>query len=122
MFKVERVGPKRLNMEFSGKLDSTEMEMALDEIITHSEGIEDGEMLFEIPEFRFPTPSAMAVEFSRLPAMFRVIRRFNKAAVLADETWVQRVSELEGMLIPWMRIKAFKLSEKPVAEAWLSAD
>ena len=42
MFKVERVGPKRLNMEFSGKLDSTEMEMALDEIITHSEGIEDG--------------------------------------------------------------------------------
>jgi len=109
-------------MEFSGKLDSTEMEMALDEIVTHSEGIEDGEMLFEIPEFRFPTPGAMAVEFSRLPAMFRVIRRFNKAAVLADEAWVQRVSELEGMLIPWMRIKAFKLSEKPVAEAWLSAD
>ncbi len=122
MFKVERVGPKRLNMEFSGKLDSTEMEMALDEIVTHSEGIEDGEMLFEIREFRFPTPSAMAVEFSRLPGMFRVIRRFNKAAVLADETWVQRVSELEGMLIPWMRIKTFKLSEKPVAEAWLSAD
>jgi hypothetical protein len=45
MFKVLRNGENRIDVEYSGKLDSEEMRVALDELSHTSEGIEHGLML-----------------------------------------------------------------------------
>ena len=120
MFTVERKDPNRIDIAFSGKLNSDEMRAALDELVEKSDGIEHGRMLYRVGEFRMPTLAAIGVELGRLPAMFRMIRRFDRAAVLAEQDWIKTISELEGKLIPGLEIKAFRPDEEAAAEAWLA--
>jgi hypothetical protein len=120
MFKIVQNGINRLDVEMSGKLDAEGMKIALDEFVNKSENIENGRMLYEIIDFRFPTLSAIGVELSRLPAMFGLMKKFDRVAVLTDKTWLKKVSELEGLLFPGLDIKAFNSDQKEDAEAWLS--
>ena len=120
MFEVVRNGPNRIDITFGGKLDSEGMKAALDKLVQESEGIEHGKMLYRVFDFKLPTLGAIVVEFSRLPAMFRLIRQFDRAAVLADKDWVQTASEIEGALIPGLKIKAFDLDDADDAERWLA--
>lgn len=119
MFQVTRVSDKRIEIDFSGKLNSEEMRAAIDELLRKAEGIEHGRMLYRIGEFEFPTLGAVAVELARIPALFGMIRRFDRAAVVADKEWVRKASEIEGALIPGLEIKAFAPGEAPEAEVWL---
>ena len=121
MFRVTANGPNRIDIELSGKLDSDEMKIALDQLISKAEGIEHGRMLYRIGDFKFPTLGAIRVELARLPELFRLIGNFDRAAVLADKAWIKKISELEGALIPGLKIKAFDPDEKAEAEAWLAS-
>jgi len=120
MFTIERKGVDRLDMQLSGRLDTEGMKIALDELISKSENIENGKMLYEIIDFHIPSFGAIAIEFSRLPSMLGFMRKFKRAAVLTDAMWLQKVSELEGIFYPGLEIKAFDRSERDKAEAWLS--
>jgi len=120
MFKVEKNGVNRLDIRLSGKLDTEQMKIALDELVSKSENIENGKMLYEIIDFHFPSLGAIVIEFSRLLAMLGFIKKFNRAAVLTDKTWLKKVSEFEGALFPGLEIKAFARDRKAEAEAWLS--
>lgn len=122
MLKVTVIGNDRLNIEFEGSLNSQEMESALDDFICKASGIENGTMLYEIGEFEFPSLSAIGVKLSKLPKLFGLIGKFKKAAILTDKKWLQKVSEIEGMLIPGLQIKAFIVEEKSAAEEWLTSD
>ncbi len=119
MFKVSRVGENRLDIEMSGRLNSSEMEKALDELVAESEGIKNGQMLYDIIDYHLPSLKAIGIEFSRLPSMLRFMNKFNCAAVLTDKKWLKVVSELEGVLFPGLSIKAFTREQKHEAEAWL---
>jgi hypothetical protein len=99
MFKVIQNGINRLDIE--------------------SKDIENGKMLYEIIDFHLPSLGAIAIEFSRLPSMFGLMKKFDRAAVLTDKTWLKKVSELEGALYPGLEIKAFNRDQKAEAEAWL---
>ena len=121
MFKVEKNGENRLDIELSGKLDSEAMTAALDELLSQSEDIENGTMLYEIVDFHLPSLGAMGVEFSRLPSMFGLIGKFDRCAVLTDKGWLKTASKIEGMMIPGLEIKAFDRDQKEEAEAWLAS-
>lgn len=120
MFSVTKNGKNRLDIELSGKLNSEEMKVALDELETKSKDIEHGRMLYDVIDFHLPSLGAIGIEFSRLPSMFGLMEKFERAAVLTDKTWLKKVSELEGALIPGLEIKAFDRDQKEEAEAWLS--
>ena len=120
MFRVVPNGPNRIDIEFGGKLDSDEMKVALDELVSKAKGIEHGRMLYRIRDFELPTLGAIGVELSRLPDLFRLIGSFDRVAVLAGKKWIQNASEIEGALIPGLKIKAFDLDEEAEAEAWLT--
>ena len=119
MFKVTQNGENRIDIELSGKLESEEMMVALDELEEKSKNIENGKMLYDVIDFHLPSIGAIVIEFSRLPSMFGLLNKFTKAAVLTDKTWIKKVSELEGVLIPGLKIKAFSREQKEEAEAWL---
>lgn len=121
MFKVTRVSENRLDIEMSGKLDSEQMEIALDELVNKAEGIENGRMLYDVIDYHLPSLGAIRLEFSRLPSMLGFMRKFKKAAVLTDKAWLKFVSEMEGVLYPGLEIKAFSREQKAEAEAWLSS-
>jgi hypothetical protein len=78
-------------------------------------------MLYDVIEFHLPSLAAIAIELSRLPSLFGLIRKFNRAAVLTDKAWIKLVSEFEGMFIPGLKIKAFGRDQKEEAEEWLSS-
>ncbi len=120
MFKVTKNGNNRLDIQLSGKLNADEMKTALDELESRSKDIKNGRMLYEIIDFQIPSAAAIGVEFSRLPAMFGLVKKFDRAAVLTDKLWLKKVSEFEGMLYPGLEIKAFNRNQKTEAEAWLS--
>ena len=121
MLRVERKGGNRLHIQLSGKLDTEEMKAALDELVVKSEDIENGKMLYEIIDFHLPSLGAVAIEFSRLPAMLSFMKKFNRAAVLTDKIWLKKMSELEGNLFPGLEIKGFDRDQRAEAEAWLSS-
>ena len=54
MFKVTKKEPNRLDIELSGKLDSNEMKIALDELERKSQEIENGIILYDVVEFHLP--------------------------------------------------------------------
>ena len=96
------------------------MKIALDELVTKSNDIKNGKMLYDIIDFHLSTPGAIGIELSRLPLMFGLMKKIDRAAVLTDKTWLKKVSELEGALFPGLEIKAFDRDQKTEAEAWLS--
>lgn len=121
MFRVSPNGENRLDIEISGRLDRDAMQAALDDLITAAAAIEHGVMLYRIDDFKLPTLGAFAVEFGRIPELFRLAARFDRIAVVCAETWIMRVSEFEGAFIPGLEIRAFTPAELAAAEAWLSA-
>ena len=121
MFKVTRVGENRLDIEMSGKLDTVQMGKALDQLVDKAEGIENGRMLYDVIDYHLPSLGAIRLEFSRLPAMLGLMKKFEKAAVLTDKEWLKVISEIEGALFPGLEIKAFDRDQKPEAETWLSS-
>jgi hypothetical protein len=122
MFKVTPNGVNRLDIQLSGKLDAEEMKIALDELVDKSKHIENGKMLYEVIDFHLPSLAAISIEFSRLPAMLGLMKKFNRAAVLTDKAWLKKVSEFEGAMFPGLVIKAFNRDQKAEAEAWLSGE
>jgi hypothetical protein len=122
MVVIERTGEHRLDISMAGKLDSEGMRKVLDELVQKCEGISQGKMLFDVVDYKLPTLSAITIEFSRLPKMLRLIRRFSKAAVLTDKAWLKTISELEGKLIPGLEIKAFQRDQKTAALQWLDGE
>ena len=120
MFKVIPNGINRLDIEMSGKLNAEDMKIALDELVSKSKNIENGKMLYDVVDYKLPSLDAIRIEFSRLPEMLGLIKKFDRAAVLTDKTWLKKASELEGALFPGFEIKAFDRDQKVDAEAWLS--
>ncbi len=119
MFHVTRIGDNRIDIDFSGKLDAGEMRFALDELVRKSEAISHGQLLFRLGDFDVPTLGAVGVELSRIPQMLRVIRRFDRCAVVCAKDWVRRAAEIEGALIPGLTIKAFDQHQNTEAHLWL---
>lgn len=120
MFRIVQNGRKRLDIVLSGKLDAEGMAAALDDLADKSRHIENGRMLYDIIDFHLPSLAAIKVEFARLPAMIGLMKKFDRAAVLTDKAWLQKVSELEGLFTPGLEIKAFDRDQRAEAEAWLA--
>jgi len=121
MFKVIPNGVNRIDIEMSGRLNTEDMKIALDELVSQSKNIENGKMLYEIIDFHLSSLGAIGIELSRLPSMIGLMKKFDCAAVLTDKTWLKKVSEFEGVLFPGLEIKAFSRDQKVEAEAWLSS-
>ena len=122
MFKVIQKGTNRLDLEMSGKLKDKEIKIAIDELVRKSENIENGKMLYDVIDFRLPSPSALAIQFSVLPSVFAILKKFDRTAILTNKTWLKKLSELEGLLYPGLKIKAFNRDQRAEAEAWLNSE
>jgi len=119
MFDVQRQSDHRVDIHVSGAIDAAAMRAGLDALVDASMDVRNGLMLYRIENITMPTPGAMMVEFARLPQLIALIGRFDRAAVCSDVAWVRRAAEVEGRLIPGLKIKAFELDEVGAAEAWL---
>ena len=44
--------------------------------------------------------------------MLGLMKKFDRAAVLTDKTWLKKISEFKGALFPGLEIKAFDIDQK----------
>ncbi|WP_373078803.1 STAS/SEC14 domain-containing protein [Zhongshania sp.] len=121
MIEVIHNSGNHLDIVINGKIDAAGMRSALDALVTESENIEGGTMLYRIEDFQFPSLAAIAIEFSRMPKLLKLIKKFERIAVLSDKKWLQKISEIEGKFFPGLDIKAFDFKDLERAEAWLAA-
>lgn len=119
MHRITPNGANRLDIELDGKLDAEEMRSMLDELVFASASIEHGRMLYRISNFHLPSLGALGVEVARLPSLFRLVRRFDRVAVLADRNWLKKLSEIEGALFPGLEVRGFDPDQRAEAETWL---
>ncbi len=119
MLKVTKRSENRIDIEFDGTLDADSMRVALDELIEKSQDIKGGRMFYEIGDFHMPTFGAFVVEFGKLPKLFGLLAKFDKCAVVSDSEWIRKGAEIEGALIPGLKIKSFKSEDRVLADAWL---
>ena len=106
-------------LEISGKIDSEEMAIGLDNLIDVTSDMKSGKMLYTIKDFEWPTFSALMVEFGKMPKLFGILSRVSKVAVIADQSWLRSAAEWEGVFIPGMTIKSFEVGQEEEARQWL---
>jgi hypothetical protein len=104
----------------SGKLNAKEVKIALEELVSKSKNIQNGKMMYDVIDFRLPSIGAIAAEFSVLPAVFGLLKKFDRTVILTDKLWLKKLSELEGILYPGLKIKSFSRAQRAEAEAWLN--
>ncbi|MTH95963.1 STAS/SEC14 domain-containing protein [Roseibium sp. RKSG952] len=121
MLNIEKSEPGRVDIHFSGKINAEDMEAALQRLIEVSEDVSDGRLFYRITDFAVPDASALAVEFRYLPSLFGLIGKYKRCAVVCDKEWVRTVAELEGLLMPGLKIKSFEAGQEDDAEDWLAA-
>lgn len=120
MFTLDKVSQNRLDITLGGHIDKAEMATALDDFIAQSEDITNGRMLYTITDFEVPGLAAIGVEMSRLPKLFSILSHYERCAVLCDTGWVRTAAEVEGALLPGLKIKSFEMAAREDAEAWLA--
>ena len=119
MLNISKIGNNRIDVEFGGKIDSAQMTKVLEEMFAAIEGMEHGRMLYRIGKLEMPTMGAIAVELSKLPKIFQLLRRIDRIAVVCDQDWIQTWAEIEGKLIPGLEMKSFDLDDEDEALEWL---
>jgi hypothetical protein len=108
-------------IKVSGEIKPGEMERELDKLIEMSKGVSGAKLLYDIRNFEMPGIDAMMVEFKKMPQLFGMIRRFSKAAVLAEAPWLRMMAEWEGVMIPGLEIRSFAHKDEKEARQWLES-
>lgn len=119
MFNIKKINNDRVDIDLSGSIETKDMEAALDQLVSATQDMKNGQMLYTITDFKFPTFGALMVEFSRLPKLFGLVGKIDRCALVCDTTWIRKAAELEGLVIPGLTIKSFGLDEVGRAEEWL---
>ena len=120
MFSLKIIGANRVDLEFSGKIDSEGMRQILDEFEDKLEGMDKVRMLYRVEDFQMPTFGAMMVKLGELPKLFKLMKNIDKIAMVVDKNWMRKVADFEGMVFPGLDIKGFETDHLLEAEAWLA--
>lgn len=121
MLNVRKNGSNRIDLTLDGKLDDAEMMAGLEALIKCLDGVESGVMMYRIKNFTMPSFGALTAEIMNLPAIWRMLGRIDRCAVISDIAWLRMAAEFEGAVIPGLDIKAFTTADEEKAEAWLAA-
>jgi hypothetical protein len=122
MMTIKKTAANRIAIDWVGAIDSREMGVALDDLVTKSADVIDGQLLYKIHDFEMPSMGAIAAEFARMPQLFGLLMKFDRCAVLSDTPWLRTAAEMEGAIFPMLTIKSFELDEEEDAKRWLDGE
>ena len=120
MLTVELKASNRIELTASGRIEGPQMESALDQLIALTEPLQHVTYLADMTDITMPAGAAIRAEIARLPKLMGLLRKIDKAAVVANQSWLRTAAQVEGKLIPGLEIRAFDAHEHDRARAWLS--
>lgn len=110
----------RIELTVSGQINAAMMQSGLDRLLELTAPLDHFTYLAVMTNITWPTTGAIRAEFARLPELFRLMRKMNRAAVIANQSWLRKAAEVEGALIPGLDIAAFQPDERDAALAFLA--
>ncbi|NNL18065.1 MAG: STAS/SEC14 domain-containing protein [Boseongicola sp.] len=119
MFNLDCDADGFVRLTIGGKIDEAQMKEGLESFLRIVEAADKTDFLYTIKDFEFPALQAIAVEFGYLPRLFASLPKIGKVAVVADQAWLRRAADIEGMLIPGLTIETFPPDAEDDARAWL---
>jgi len=122
MFTVHPPKSNLVIAEIGGKITRDEMSAGLDALTAQVNDIARANMLCVYDDIDMPEIGALTEELKRLPQLFAMISHLDKVAVVSDQKWVRDMAELEGMVIPGIRLRSFPQAARAEAEQWLGTD
>lgn len=78
-------------------------------------------MLYDVIDFHLPSLGAIAIEFSRLPSMFGLIKKFRRAAVLTDKNWIKNPVSLKACKFLILKLRlSIEIKKKKLKHGYLN--
>lgn len=121
MFDITCDAKGFVRLDIGGKIDEDEMKEGLESFLSIVDAAAKTDFLYTIGNFEVPALQAIAVEMGYLPRLFGSISKIGKVAVVADQGWLRKAADIEGMVIPGLTIKTFEPDQTAEAENWLTA-
>ncbi|MBT8414401.1 MAG: STAS/SEC14 domain-containing protein [Boseongicola sp.] len=121
MFTLDCDAGGFVRLTIGGKIDEAQMKDGLEEFLKIVEAADKTDFLYTIENFEFPALQAIAVEMGYIPRLISSLPKIGKVAVVADQAWLRKAADIEGMLIPGLTIQTFPPDGEDDAKAWLTA-
>ena len=109
---------KVVGIRINGKIEKTDMEKITREMEEKLKSQEKLRIYVELQSFGGISFEAF-IEDIKLG--FSHLREFERKAVVSDKTWVAKLADWGGQLIPSMEVKHFTFEERDKALAWVQA-
>lgn len=106
-------------VDVTGKIDGLAMETGLEVFFASTPGREHLDILYRVHDVDLPTLGAIAVELQYLPALFGVLARMRKVALIADQHWVEVAAKAEAGIFRSIEFGFFKPGQELAAREWL---
>jgi SpoIIAA-like len=108
-------------IDVTGKIDAMAMETGLEAMLHAIEGMDHLDILYRVHQIDLPTLGAIAVELQHLPALFGVLAKMRKVALIADQQWIETVAKVEASIFRSIKFAYFEPGQEDAAKAWLQA-
>ena len=121
MFTTETDPSGFVIVDVTGTIDAISMETGLEAFLAATAGLDHLDILYRIHGMDLPTLGAIAVELQHLPALFGVLARMRKVALIADRHWIEVAAQAEAGIFRSIRLAVFQPGQELEARAWLLA-
>lgn len=118
MIDVTLHDPNHIELTATGRIEGPQMQAALDKLIALCEPLDHVTYLAVMTDITMPAGAALTAEIARLPKLMGLLRKIDKAALIANQGWLRTAAEIEGKLIPNLEIRCFE--DVATARAWLT--
>jgi hypothetical protein len=119
MLTLTQLTPSALEITVEGPLSREDVARVLAEIDAILGSVERLDILADVRGAPDIHAGLILEELKHLPTVFRVIRKIDRVAVIADESWVRTAAKIEGKLIPGVTYQVYTRDRADAARAWL---
>lgn len=119
MFVVEKTAPHQVTLSLSGRLDRESIAAGMDTLLLQSADLEQGQLLYVISDFHWPSVACAIPQLKRLPALLAMRKHIDRVAIVADSAWLRQLGQWKGALVPGVIVRSFH--DRHEAERWLNS-
>lgn len=119
MLTITPLSPRAIEIVAEGHFAAAEVAPALARMAAILDDMPNLDILADVRGSPSISLSAITEELRHLPLLFRIIRQMERAAIVADASWVRIASKIEGAVIPGVHYEVYERHEAAHAREWV---
>lgn len=119
MIEIEKLSERAYRMVVIAEFRQDDAERLVSFAKERNEAGGGGNLLIDVTAVTDFTLSAVAVEFTHMPSLFKWIYGLERIAIISDNDWVRTGARLESALLPGVVYEVYDEDEAEAAKAWV---